>query len=271
MSLVAVITGASRGIGKVVANKLANQGYNIAVVSKSVEKNDKTPGTIYEVAEEISRDNPYIDCIPIKVDVRKEGDIKRGIKAIHKEFGRIDVLFNNASALHFDKTKNTPVKKFDLINHVNTRGSFLMSKHVLPIMEKQKKGHIIMHSPPIRLTMLGENTPYMISKYGMTMLSLGIAQEYYGKGIASNTIWPNTLIKSYATINNGLGDERFWRKPEIIADSISFMVNENPNYFSGCQLIDQFYLRKKGITDFTKYQCVPGCEPPTMDDFFGEN
>ena len=131
-------------------------------------------------------------------------------------------------------------------------------------MEKTGSGHVIMHSPPINLDNIGGYTGYMMSKYGMTICALGIAQEYRERGIVANTIWPSTLIESYATINNNLGDKKMWRKPDIICDAIEYMLMEDQT-FTGNMLIDEEYLRDKGVTDFEKYRCVPDSEPPKIE------
>ena len=164
------------------------------------------------------------------------------------------------------------IRDSDLINSINSRASFLLSKLCLPHMEKNNFGHIIMHSPPLpspnNKEIYANKTGYMISKLGMTMSALGISTEYEGKNIAANTIWPSTPIESFAVKNNNLGEKKMWRKADIIADAVINIVNEDPNKFTGNQLIDEDYLRSKGETDFSKYQCVPGYEPPKLTDVF---
>ena len=166
-----------------------------------------------------------------------------------------------------------------LVNNVNSRAAYSLSQLCLPHMIENKWGHIIMQSPPATPEYINDLTEadkikykaaYMTSKLGMSITALGIAQELQGTGIAANTLWPATPIKSYALINNKLGDERHWRKPDIICDAIMCILQENPKTFTGNCLIDEAYLRSKGITDFEKYQCIPGHEPPklnTLDKF----
>jgi len=263
--LVAIITGSSRGIGRHIAQRLAKNGYNIVLAAKSIASSDLLPGNIYSVKDELEKINPNIKVLAIPTDIRQDEDLTNLVNNTYEEFKKIDILINNASALHWIPTSKTSTKKYDLIQSVNTRGSFLLSRNVLQIMEKQNFGKIIMHSPPINLDKIGGYTAYMISKYGMTMAALGIAQEYKNKGITANTIWPATMIESFATKNYGLGNEKLWRKPDIIVDSIEQILQEDYS-FTGNMLIDEEYLRQNGVTDFTKYQCVPGFEPPKLEE-----
>ena len=266
---VALITGATRGIGRALSHGLAKNGYNIVVAGKSVINNPKLPGTIYSVAEEVESFGQL--ALPIKLDIRNYEDIRNLINETERVFGRLDVVINNAGALSWKSIINTDVKKYDLINDINSRGSFLVSKLAIPLLEKSGGGHIINQSPPLLYgdelnKTLKNKTAYMISKWGMTIGSLGLAEEYKGSGICSNTIWPMTAIESFALKNNNLGDEKSWRKTDIIVDCVLEMLNEDPKSFTGNQLIDETYLRSKGINDFDKYQCVSGFEPPKLND-----
>lgn len=269
MNKVAFVTGASRGIGRVICHKLAENGYNVVITGKSIKENAKLPGTIYSVSNEINK-KYNVNTLPIKMNVRKDSDMKDAVKETINQFGKIDVLINNAGALWWKNILNTPPTKYDLINDINVRASYVLSYLFLPYFHDG--GHIIMHSPSFEV--IKENSTYknkaayMISKYGMTMTSMGIAEEFKGRGIASNTIWPSTPIQSFATKNNNLGTEKHWRKPDIIADAILEIINEDPNEFTGNQLIDEDYLMSKGITDFTKYRCIKEHEPPKLNDFF---
>ena len=269
MSKVAIVTGASRGIGRVVCHKLAENGYNVVIAAKSTKEHDKLPGTIYSVHKEIKQ-NYNVKSLPIQVDVRDSEKMKNCVNSVVDEFGKIDVLFNNAGALWWKNILETPPSKYDLINDINVRASFILSQLCIPHMKNG--GHIIMHSPPfdeIKDSKTYKNkTGYMISKYGMTMTAMGISQEFLGKGISANTIWPATPIESSATKNNNMGSEKHWRKPDIIADAILEIINEDPNKFTGNQLIDEDYLRTKGVNDFTKYRCVKNHEPPKLNDIF---
>lgn len=271
MNKVALVTGSSRGIGRIIVNKLAENGYNVVIAAKTVTPTVNLPGSIFEVQSDIA--SKYnIKTLAMPLDVRNYDSMKNVVNTTINEFGKIDVLVNNAGALWWKGITETPSSKYDLINSINSRASFLLSKLCLPHMEKNNFGHIIMHSPPLPSPtdkyIYANKTAYMISKLGMTMSALGISSEYEGKNIAANTIWPSTPIESFAVKNNNLGEKKMWRKADIIADAVINIVNEDPNKFTGNQLIDEDYLRSKGETDFSKYQCVPGHEPPKLTDVF---
>ena len=261
----AVITGASRGIGRSIAFMLAKNNYNLVLAAKTTEQElDKLPSTIYLVESDIKKLYPDTNILPFKTNVQDEMSVYKLTDAIKNTFGTVDVLINNASALSWNPVTKMDMKRYDLVNSVNSRGSYMLSHYLLPLMEKTGSGHVIMHSPPINLDNIGGYTGYMMSKYGMTICALGIAQEYRERGIVANTIWPSTLIESYATINNNLGDKKMWRKPDIICDAIEYMLMEDQT-FTGNMLIDEEYLRDKGVTDFEKYRCVPDSEPPKIE------
>jgi len=261
----AVITGASRGIGRSIAFMLAKNNYNLVLAAKTTEQElDKLPSTIYLVESDIKKLYPDTNILPFKTNVQDEMSVYKLTEAIKNTFGTVDVLINNASALSWNPVTKMDMKRYDLVNSVNSRGSYMLSHYLLPLMEKTGSGHVIMHSPPINLDNIGGYTGYMMSKYGMTMCALGVAQEYRERGIVANTIWPSTLIESYATINNNLGDKKMWRKPDIICDAIEYMLMEDQT-FTGNMLIDEEYLRDKGVTDFEKYRCVPDSEPPKIE------
>jgi len=158
----------------------------------------------------------------------------------------------------------TPMKRYDLINDINARATFCCSKTVIPYMTKQGFGHIINMSPPIDFAMLQGKIGYCISKFGMTLIAHGLGQELKGSGVACNALWPATLVESAATQNFGAGDKTLWRKADIIADSCLMIVKENPNEFTGNALIDEDYMRSRGISDFVKYRCDPEIEPPRI-------
>uniref|UniRef100_A0A6C0EI99 SDR family NAD(P)-dependent oxidoreductase n=1 Tax=viral metagenome TaxID=1070528 RepID=A0A6C0EI99_9ZZZZ len=267
MNKVALITGATRGIGRAISIGLAKKGYNIVVAGKSTKNDPNLPGSIYSVADEIRQAG--VRALPFKLDVRDEENVKKMYVQVREEFGRLDVVVNNAGALDWESIEDTSMKKYDLINDINCRGSFMVSKFGIPLMLESGGGHIITMSPPLaqniaELKTLKNKIAYMISKWGMTFGALGIAEEYSEKGIAVNTLWPMTAIESYAVKNNNLGDERIWRKQDIMVDVVNHIVDENPNKFTGNQLVDELYLRKKGVTDFSKYQCITGSEPPPL-------
>uniref|UniRef100_A0A7S4KQM1 Hydroxysteroid dehydrogenase-like protein 2 n=1 Tax=Paramoeba aestuarina TaxID=180227 RepID=A0A7S4KQM1_9EUKA len=261
---VAVITGASRGIGRECALTLAKAGCDIVVAAKSVTDTPNLPGTIFQVAQEVKALGKR--SIAIQVDVRDEKSVEAMVDKTIAEFGRLDILINNAGALWWKKLEDTPMKRYDLINGVNSRGTFVCTQKCLPHMKKNGWGHIINMSPPLNAAMLNGKIAYSISKFGMTLQAHGLAQELGGTGIACNALWPATAVESYATLNFGLGGPSVWRKASIIADSVEMICKEDPKTFTGHALIDEDYMRSRGITDFSKYQCVPGSEPPRLVD-----
>jgi len=273
---VAIITGATRGIGRHVALTLAKQGCNIVVAGKSIEQTKLLPGTIYTVSDELKKHGKYNnEAIPFQVDVRDSSSLEMLVKKTITTFGKIDILINNAGALWWKSILDTPVEKYDLVNNVNSRAAYTLSQLCIPHMLNNKWGHIIMQSPPFTAEYINyirnarkikDMTAYTTSKLGMSITALGISQELGGLGVAANTLWPMTPIESFALINNKLGDERSWRKADILSDAILHILEEDPRLFTGNCLIDEDYLRTKGIKDFTKYQCVPGYEPPKLNN-----
>ncbi|MSP12427.1 MAG: SDR family NAD(P)-dependent oxidoreductase [Chloroflexi bacterium] len=256
---VAIITGASRGIGRSVALKLAREGADIVIAAKTTEPDSRLPGTIYETAQEIEALGRR--ALPIKTNVREEGDIQHMVDATLAAFGRVDIMVNNAGAMWWYPVLETPAKRFDLMIDVNVRAAFLCARAVLPSMITQRWGHIINMSPPIDLSVLPGKVGYFISKFGMTMVALGLAEEVREHNVAVNALWPVTIIESQASINFGLGEPSMWRKPEILADAVYAIVCREPGTYSGQALLDEDVLRAEGITDFDPYNCVPGSQP----------
>jgi len=268
MNKVALITGATRGIGRALALGLSNKGYDIVIAGKTTEYNPKIPGTIYSVAKEVEIIGTK--ALPIKTDMRNYKDIENLINKTEEKFGRLDIVINNAGALSWKPTIDTNIKEYDLINSVNSRGSFFLSKLSIPLLKKSGGGHIIYQSPPLPDNIIDlKNTvknksAYMISKWGMTIGAIGLSEELKVNNIGVNTIWPMTPIESYAVKNNNLGNKKMWRKSDIIVDSVLHIINEKPSLFTGNQLIDETYLRSKGIDCFENYQCELGYEPPKL-------
>lgn len=259
-----MITGASRGIGRQLALDFAKAGCNVVVSAKSVTETPGLPGTIYSVADEVEALG--VKALPFQLDVQDTDRMADLVATANKELGPVQILINNASALWWKSIEETPVKRYDLINSINSRGTFAMTAACLPTMRESGWGHVITQSPPIDLNEMKGMTAYNISKYGMTMTALGVAQEYKGLGVAGNSIWPVTMIESFATANHQLGSPEHWRKATILSDAILGIASEDPNEFTNNMLLDEPYLRSKGVTDFSKYQCVPGKEPPTIAD-----
>lgn len=260
---VAIITGSSRGIGREIALRLADEGCQIVIVGKTTEPHPKLPGTIYTVAEEIEAKG--IKALPIACDVRSIDAIEALVAQTQETFGRIDILINNAGALWWEPLMNTPVKRFDLMMDVNARAPFYAAQAVLPTMMKQKHGHIINMSPPIALQHVPYHIAYTMSKYGMTLLTHGLAEEMQDHGIGVYSLWPKTMIESLATINWGLGKPEMWRKASILSDATLELVTGDPARYSGKALIDEEVLRDAGVSDFDIYNCVPGSQPPDLD------
>lgn len=259
---VAIITGASRGIGRALALGLAADGWRVVVAAKSVASSEKLPGSIHTVVQEIAAAGG--EALPIQIDVRDEAAIEGMAATTVAHFGRVDLLINNAGALFWEKLIDTPGKRFDLVMAVNARAAFLCSRAVLPHMIKQDWGHIINMSPPLDLGFVPGRIAYCISKFGMTLLTHGLAAEVRPHKIAVNSLWPRTIIESQASINWKMGDRRHWRKPEILVDCVKRIVKKEPLQLTGQALIDEEFLRSEGITDFSQYSCVPGEQPTTI-------
>jgi citronellol/citronellal dehydrogenase len=268
---VAIVTGASRGIGKALALALAKAGCNICVAAKSTESRPGKggsvsklhaapglPGSIHETKSEIEALGRK--AIAVKTNVREESEIANMVAQTKSAFGRIDILINNAGALWWKSVAETPASRFDLVMDVNARASFLTAQYCLPHMKENAWGHIINMSPPIDLSMLPGKVAYCISKFGMTLVAFGLAQEVRGDGIACNALWPATVIESQATINFGLGHRSQWRKADILADAVLAIVGHDPQSLSGQAIIDEQILSKVGVSDFDAYRCEEGGE-----------
>lgn len=250
---VAIITGASRGIGKALALRLAAEGADIVVAAKSERGRDRLPGSIHDTAEEIRQLGRR--ALAVKVDVREEEDITRMVEAAAAEFGRIDIVINNAGALWWKPVLETPAKRFDLVMDVNVRAAFLCSHYALPYMVKQRWGHIINMAPAISTHPNPGMVAYMISKMGMARLAIGIAEEHRGDNVAANALWPVTPIETAAVINNNVLDRTYWRTPEIMCDAVMAILRQEPTQCTGRQLTDEEILREAGVTNFDHYWC----------------
>ncbi len=256
---VALITGASRGIGREIALTFAREGAKVALAAKSVHPNPKLPGTLGEVAAEVEQLGA--ECLVCPCDVREAEQIEQAVAAVLSRFGRVDILINNAGALWWRPVLDTPVKRFDLVMQVNARAAFLMSQAVLPAMVERRWGHIVNMSPPIDLAAAPGFVAYFISKYGMTLLSHGLAGEVRAHNIAVNSLWPVTAIDTAAVRNYGVGTPEQWRKPSIVADATLELVCKPPHEITGEALLDEDILRGVGVTDFSGYAVVAGSDP----------
>ena len=254
------ITGATRGIGKAIALKLAAEGARIVIAAKSVEENAKLGGTIYSAAKEIEAAGGQ--ALPIVLDVRNEDAIIAAVNETANTFGGIDVLINNASAISLTPTEATTSKRFDLMHDVNVRGTFLMTKHCIPLLKKASNPHILTLSPPIGLfpEWLGPHIAYTMSKYNMSLMTLGWAAEFKGVGIAANSLWPVTTIAT-AAVKNLLGGDMLMnvsRKPDIIADAAYAILSKPAAACTGNLFLDEDVLKAAGVADFSHYNFVAG-------------
>ena len=262
------ITGASRGIGLAIALRAARNGANIAVVAKTAEPHAKLPGTVFTACEAIEKaGGKALACI---TDIRFEDQVMAAVKKTVERFGGIDVLVNNASAIHLTPTPATPIKRFDLMHQVNTRGTFLCSQACHPHLSRAANPHILNIAPPLSLAprWFAPHVAYTISKYGMSLCVLGMAEEFRSAGIAVNALWPRTIIAT-AAVQNLLGGEeatRRARKPDIMADAAYVILTKPSREFTGRFLVDEDLLSAEGMTDFSSYLMVPGAEP--LPDFF---
>ena len=262
------ITGASRGIGLAIAKRAARDGANIAIAAKTTEPHPKLPGTIYTAAEEIEKEGgKALACV---VDIRDEAQIAAAVQKTVETFGGIDILINNASAISLTGTLATPMKRYDLMHSVNTRGTFACSQACIPHLKKAANPHILMNSPPLNMETrwFAPHVAYTMAKFGMSMCVLGMAEELKSDGIAVNAVWPRTVIATSAVQNLLGGDTvmRGARTPEIMADAAYAILTRPSREFTGHFCIDDEILKQSGVTDFAKYQAVPGAD--LIPDFF---
>lgn len=255
-----LISGASRGIGRAIALRLAREGANIVVAAKSIEEDPRLGGTIFSVAKEV--EDAGGKALAVQVDIRHEEQIQAAVQQAAEKFGGIDVVINNASAIQLTPTDKTETRRFDLMQSINVRGTFLVVKHCLPYLQKGNNAHILTLSPPINLNpkWMGGHIAYTITKYSMSMMALGWAAEFKSAGIASNALWPKTTIDT-AAVRNLLGGEalaKMSRTPDMIADAVYFILRRNAPQCSGNTFIDEEVMASEGITDLAKYSVVPG-------------
>jgi citronellol/citronellal dehydrogenase len=260
------ITGASRGIGKAIAVRAAADGANVIIAAKTTEPHPRLAGTIYTAAEEIEAAGGK--ALPCIVDVRSEEKVQAAIDQGVERFGGIDILVNNASAIMMTGTLQTPMKRFDLMHQVNTRGTFLCSKLCLPHLQKADNPHILNLAPPLNMEArwFGPHVAYTMAKYGMSMCVLGMAEEFKGK-VAVNALWPKTAVAT-AAISNVIANDAMMnacRTPQIMADAAHAILTKGVD-FSGNFVVDEDLLRAEGTEDFEQYAVKPGT--PLLPDFF---
>lgn len=263
-----LVTGASRGIGKAIALKLAKDGANIVVASKSIEENPKLEGTIFSAAKEIEEAGGK--ALPLQCDIRFEDQVKNIVDKTVEIFGGIDILINNASAISLTSTGQTETKRFDLIHSINVRGTFFVTKTCIPFLKKSTNAHILTLSPPLNLQAkwFANHLAYTITKYNMSMMTIGWAQEFKNDKIAANSLWPRTTIAT-AAIKNLLGGDaiiKMSRTPQIVADAAYYILKQPSTECTGNLFIDEGVLAKEGIVDLEKYSVIPGAQ--LCDDLF---
>src|SRR5882757_3999124 len=255
-----LITGASRGIGKAIGLRLAKEGANIVIASKSVEENPKLGGTIYSAAAEM--DAAGGRGLAVQCDIRFEDQVQNVIDKAVATFGGIDILVNNASAINLSPTEHLEPKRFDLMYDINVRGTLFVSKACIPHLKKGTNAHILNLSPPINMDMkwFTNHLAYTISKYDMSMIALGLAAELKKYNVAANTLWPRTTIAT-AAVNNLLGGDalmKMSRTVDIIADAAYYILSKPSTECTGNSFIDEAVLAAEGITDLGKYSVVQG-------------
>ena len=257
---VAFITGSSRGIGKAIAKRLAQQGVRVVITGKTAEPHPHLPGTIHTAVEEIEEAGG--EALAIQLDVRFDDQIQAAFEKTVDTFGGLDILINNAGAIHLAGVADTAPKRFDLLMGVNARAAYACSHYALPHMMKKGWGHILMASPPWKINKAPGKTAYALSKLGMTFVAQSLAEEVRDHNIGVNAFWPMTAIDSQATRHFGLGTEKDWRSSEILCDTVQIILEREPSQCTGNAFYDEEVLRQEGITDFSKYNLVEGAEPP---------
>lgn len=265
------ITGGSRGIGLAIALRAARDGASIAIAAKTAEPNPKLPGTIFTAAEEIKAAGG--NALAIQCDLRDESQIAAAVGQAASEFGGIDILINNASAINLTRTEETPAKRFDLMFDVNVRGTFLTSQaaieHLRASADAGRNPHILNLSPPLSMKAkwFKNHVAYTMAKYGMSMCVLGMAEEFKRDGIAVNALWPRTAIDTAALQMIPGVDTAACRTPEILADSAYIILNRSAKECTGNFFVDDEVLASEGITDLDKYAVVPGTKDFLLDFF----
>ena len=263
-----LITGASRGIGKAIALRAARDGANVAVLAKTTTEHPKLPGTIFTAAEEIEQAGGR--ALPIKTDIRFEEEVQAAVDSVVAEFGGIDIVVNNASALGLTGTLETTMKMYDRMFGINARGSYLTAKLALPHLLQVENPHVLNISPPLNMDAkwFRNHAAYTLAKYAMSVWVLGMSEEFRDEGVAFNALWPRTAIAT-AAVRNLLGGEKVIqasRKPEIMADAAWAILTRPAAECTGNFFIDDEVLAAEGVTDFDIYAVAPGT--PLFPDFF---
>ena len=253
-----LITGGSRGIGLEIGLRAARDGANVVIAAKTVEPHPTLPGTIHTAAEEIA--DAGGNALALQMDIRDEQQVQAAVDATVAKFGGIDILINNASAISLSRVADTPAKRYDLMMDCNARGTFIMSQACLPHLLKAESPHILTLSPPLNMNprWFGAHCAYTVSKYAMSMVVLGLAEEYRRTPLAVNALWPRTVILSSALNNTPGVHKKHVRRPEIMADAAHIILTNQTRKKSGQFLIDEDVLRRAGEKDFDQYALAPG-------------
>ena len=263
------ITGASRGIGREIALRAAKDGANIVIAAKSAEAHPKLPGTIHSVAKEVEAAGGK--ALALQVDVRDEDAVRNALAQANEHFGGIDALVNNAGAIKLTGVQHIELKRFDLMHQINTRAVLLCSQAALPYLKKSA-GHILNLSPPLNMASkwFAQYSPYTVTKYGMSMLTVGMSEEFASYGISVNSLWPQTMIAT-AAIEFQLGNRESFkhaRLPSIMADAAHVILSSHQRQITGQLLIDEEILRENGVTEFDHYRFDPDSTAHLMPDLF---
>lgn len=263
-----LMSGGSRGIGLAIALRAARDGANLVLLAKTAEPDPRLPGTVYSAAEEIRSAGGQ--ALPVVGDVRVDADVERAVAEGVAEFGGIDVVVNNASAINLSGTADLPMKRFDLMQQINVRGTYLLTRTALPHLKASDNAHVLTLSPPLNLDprWLGAHPGYTLAKYGMSLLGLGWATELAGDGIASNLLWPRTIIATAAVQNLLGGDDSMARSrtPEIVADAAHVVLTSTDRSVTGQALLDDEVLASVGVTDLSSYS--EGTQDQLVPDIF---
>ncbi len=259
---VALLTVASRGNGLASTNRVAKEGVRVAIAAMTVTPHPTLPGTIGETVAECEALGT--EALAVRMNVRNDDDVAAGVADTVARFGRIDFAIHNAGALWWKPIADTPIRRFDMVMDVNVRGAHSLAIHTLPHLKAAGGGHFLVMSPPVVLEALPGKTAYLISKYGMTMVAMGLAAEHKNDNIAANALWPETAVESSATIHFKLGDPSMWYKADIVADATYEIIRQPPSARTGQALLVMDVLREAGVSDFKPYRCDPNSEPPVF-------
>ncbi|MFB6347825.1 MAG: SDR family oxidoreductase [bacterium] len=257
----AFISGTTRGIGKQIALDLAEQGCNIVSTGKTVDDSDSDlEGTIHKTAE--ACEEKGVESLAIKLNVRDPESIDQAVEEAIDTFGNVNILINNASAIQLAEVEDMPANRFDLMNEVNVRGTYLLSRKFIPHMKDLENSWVLTNAPPVTIDRASGKAAYAWSKMGMSFITLSLADELDEYDIGCNSFWPVTAIDTRATRYFGLGTEEDWRTPEIVSDTVLEILNRDPSEFTGNAVYDEELLKDAGIDDFSGYNLVEGSNPP---------